>query len=208
MADLRQQPPDQVVKAASIAALTTDPSLVVALSPNSPVALPVLTKGTQGASGVMTQDLIDSGRSIRTITLDSFAVVAVTETLNTMSYSSDNGTPTTGTSYAVTAGKRLRIQQITLALHTITGNTVGVTVIVRIRALAPGPATITSNVQLVIPITGSAAANMATVAVVVPIPDGWEFVAGTGIGITTTCAGFVATTAAPKVDISIIGFEY
>ena len=208
MADYRQQIPDEVIKAASVAAVATDMALVVSLSPNSPVPLPVLTKSTQGTNGVTTQDLKDAGRSARTITLDSFSVAAVTETLNTMSYSSDNGTPTTGTSYTVTAGKRLRLQHITIALHTITGNTVGVAVIVRMRVQAAGAATITSNIQLVIPLTGTAAANMATAAIVVPIPDGWEFVAGTGIGITTTCAGFVLTTAAPKVDITITGYEY
>ena len=37
MADQRQQIPDQVVKSASTAAAATDPSLVVALSPNSPL---------------------------------------------------------------------------------------------------------------------------------------------------------------------------
>lgn len=37
MADIRQQIPDEVIKAASTAALATDPSLVVQLSPNSPI---------------------------------------------------------------------------------------------------------------------------------------------------------------------------
>jgi hypothetical protein len=61
---------------------------------------------------------------------------------------------------------------------------------------------------LVIPIPGIASANGASSPVTVQIPDGWEFVGGAGIGVTTTCAGFVATTAAPKVDITIVGFEY
>ena len=172
------------------------------------VAGATLTKATQGATGFSVQDLKDAGRSARNILLDSFAVAAATETLNTMSYSTDNGTLTTGTSYTVTTAKRLRIQAVSVGLHTITGNTTAVAVIVRIRVNNAGAATVTSPVQMVIPLAGIAAANQNADTVVIPIPDGWEFVAGAGIGVTTTCAGFVATTAAPKVDISIIGYEY
>ncbi len=172
------------------------------------VAGATLTKATQGATGFSVQDLKDAGRSARNILLDSFAVAAATETLNTMSYSTDNGTLTTGTSYTVTTAKRLRIQAVSVGLHTITGNTTAVAVIVRIRVNNAGAATVTSPVQMVIPLAGIAAANQNADTVVIAIPGGWEFVAGAGIGVTTTCAGFVATTAAPKVDISIIGYEY
>ena len=167
-----------------------------------------LTKATQGATGVTTQDLKDAGRSSRTITLDSFAVAATTETLNTMSYSTDNGTPTTGTSYTVTAAKRFRIQAITLALHTIAGNTVAVGVIVRIRVNNGGAAIVTSPMQFIAVIPGVASANGGSQAVSIPIPDGYELVAGAGLGVTTTCAGFVATTNAPKVNVTIMGYEY
>lgn len=207
MADQRQQIPDEVVKPSGAAAQTTDPSLVVALSPNSPVAQATLTKGTQGATGVTTQDLKDAGRSARTLTLDSFAIAATTETIMTMSYSSDNGTLTTGTSYQVTAAKRLRMQQITVGLHTVTGNTTAASIIVRIRALAGGAALVSSPVQAIFSLPGVASINMGS-TITIPFPDGWEFAAGTGIAITATCAGFLTTTAAPKLDIAITGFEY
>lgn len=167
-----------------------------------------VAKGTQGSTGLAVQDLKDSGRSARTITLDSFAVAATAETLMTMSYSTDNGTLTTGTSYTVTAGKRLRIQVFSAGLHTIAGNTTAVNVIVRVRVNNAGAATLTSPVQLVVPIQGVAAANQAGMPVLLDFPDGWEFVAGAGIGVTVACAGFVATTAAPKVDITATAFEY
>ena len=171
----------------------------------TPIAI---TKATQGATGYTTQDLKDAGRSSRTITLDSFAVAAVTETLNTMSYSTDNGTATTGTSYTVTAAKRFRMQAIALSLHSITGNTTAVAVVVRIRINNGGAATVTSPMQFIGVIPGVATGNMGSTTVNVAIPDGYEIVAGAGIGVTTTCAGFVATTAAPKVDIAIMGYEY
>lgn len=207
MSDLRQQIPDEVVKASGVAALTTDPSLVVSLSPNSPVPLPLLTKGTQGSAGVTTQDLKDSGRSIRTMVLDTFSITATTETLLTMSYSSDNAASTTGSSYTVTTGKRLRIQQMLLGLDTTTGNTAAANVVIRVRAAAGAAATLTSPLQLILAVAGVGAANSASVETA-SFPDGWEFASGTGVGFTATCAGFVATTAAPKVLITVIGYEY
>lgn len=207
MSDQRQQIPDQVVKASGVAALSADPSLVVALSPNSPVPLPVLTKGTQSSTGMVTQDLKDSGRSTRTMVLDTFSIAATTETLLTMSYSSDNAAQTTGSSYTVTTGKRLRIQQMLLGLDTTTGNTAAANVVIRVRAAAGAAATLTSPLQLILAVAGVGAANSASVETAA-FPDGWEFAAGTGIGFTATCAGFVATTAAPKVLITVIGYEY
>lgn len=188
------------------AALTMRADLNV--STPTPVNAPAITKATQGANGFTTQDLKDAGRSARTITLDSFAVAATAETLMTMSYSTDNAALTTGTSYSVTAGKRLRIEAITANLHTIAGNTTAVNVIVRLRVNNGGAALVSSPVQMVIPVQGVTAANQAGIAVTLQPADGWEFVAGAGIGVTVACAGFVATTAAPKVDISIVGYEY
>lgn len=198
----------QTVKAPSTAAAATDSPAIVALHPSSPIPLPTITKGTQGTTGVTTQDLKDAGRSSRTITLDSFAVAATAETLITMSYSSDNGTLTTGSSYTVTAGKRFRIQSIIASTHTITGNTTIANVIVRIRVNNAGAALISSPVQFIQPIYGTASVNQSAIHSAISIQDGWEFVGGAGIAVTIACSGFVATTAAPKVDITIIGYEY
>lgn len=172
------------------------------------VTPPTVTKATQGATGFTVQSIKDAGRSSRNIFLDSFAVAATAETIMTMSYSADNATVTTGTSYNVTAAKRLRLQSITASLHTITGNTTAVNVIVRIRVNNGGAGLVTSPIQLVIPIQGIAAANQAGLPVTISFPDGWEFVAGAGLAVTVACSGFVTTTAAPKVDITIVGYEY
>jgi hypothetical protein len=172
------------------------------------VTPPTLTLGTQGATGFSTQDLKDAGRSARTITLDGFAIAATSETLHTMSYSADNAAATTGTSYSVTVGKRLRLQQFVGTLHTIAGNTTAITCIIRIRANAAGAAIVTSPVQFVTALPGVSAANQSAGPVVTQFPDGWEFAASTGIGVTSICPGFVATTAAPKLNISITGYQY
>jgi hypothetical protein len=167
-----------------------------------------VAKGIQATNAVSVQDMLDSGRAAKLITLDSFAVAATTETLNTIAISTDGATPATGNSYTITAGKRFRVQSIVAALHTIAGNTTAVNVIVRIRVQSTAPAIVSSPLQMVIVIPGIATANGASTPVNVPIPDGWEILPGAGIGVTTTCVGFVATTAAPKVDVSIVGFEY
>ena len=187
----------------NLVALTAETTKVIGT-----VNPPAITKATQGANGFTTQDLKDAGRSARTITLDSFAVAATTETLNTMSYSTDNATLTTGTSYTVTSGKRFRVQQITASLSTVAGNTTAVGVIVRVRVNNGGAAAVSSPMQAVLTIQGQANLNVMSLVSHVSFPDGWEFVAGAGIGVTTTCPGFVATTAAPKVNITITGYEY
>lgn len=198
------------VSIATLPALTTGAAVIGAVTQSGTWTMTqqAITKGTQGSTGITTQDLKDSGRSARTITLDSFAVAATAETLMTMSYSTDNGTLTTGTSYPVTTAKRLRLQCISVGLHTIAGNTTAVNVIVRVRVNNAGTGIVTSPVQMVVPVQGIAAANQAGMPVLLDFPDGWEFVAGAGISVTVQCAGFIATTAAPKVDITIIGYEY
>jgi hypothetical protein len=206
----RLKPADTLAAVTTVGTITNavTVSQATAASLNATVTQQAITKATQGTTGVTTQDLKDAGRSARTITLDSFAVAATAETLMTMSYSTDNGTLTTGTSYTVTSGKRLRINSINCFLHTITGNTTAVNVIVRLRVNNGGAALVSSPVQMIVPIQGIAAVNQAGLPVDMSIPDGWEFVAGAGIGVTVACAGFVTTTAAPKVSITLTGYEY
>lgn len=169
---------------------------------------PALAKATQGANGFTTQDLKDAGRASKAIFLDAFTVAATAETLKTVSVSTDCGAPATGSNYAVTSGKRFRLQQITASLHTIAGNTTAVNVIVRIRVNAAGAAVATSPIQFVFALQGVAGANQAGAIFDLVIPDGFEIPAGAGVGVTTACAGFVATTAAPKVNLTLTGYEY
>lgn len=194
--------------AATSANQTTELASLATIVTNTGNVPPPTAKGVQGATAQPVQNLIDAGRSQKMITLDSFAIAATAEALMTLSFSSDNAAATTGSSYNVTAGKRFRVQAVVATIHTIAGNTTAVDVIVRIRANASGAAVLASPLQLIAAVPGIPAANNSTAPVTIPIPDGWEFVAGSGIGVTVACSGFVATTAAPKVDITIIGYEY
>lgn len=180
----------------------------MAFTPVVSVVTQPLTKAVQGASGITTQDLKDSGRTARNINLETFAVAVTTEALMTLSFSTDNGTVTTGTTFAVTAGKRYRLQSINATLQTTAGNTTAVSVTVRIRANNAGAAIITSPLQLITTLSGVASASNAALPVNILFPDGWEFVGGANLAITLTCGGFVATTAAPRVSLTITGYEY
>lgn len=172
MADVRELSTDPAVKVGAVAALTTDNATVVSLSPNSPVQQAALVKGTQGATGVSTQDLKDSGRVAISMTTE-FSPIAVTEAMLSMSISKDGATPTTVTSYPVTAGKRLRITSISSFVE----NTLGTSIqraYLRMRFAATGGALVTSPLQMTIP-TAAAGTVKSIATSFEDIPDGLEF---------------------------------
>jgi hypothetical protein len=102
------------VKAASTAPVATDPSIVIAMSPNGNDVQPVdasgnslvSAKGTQPTNFIGVQRSIDAGRTYVNLYYDRIAGVT-TEALATMT-KNVGGSTTTGTSYTVTAGKTLR----------------------------------------------------------------------------------------------------
>jgi hypothetical protein len=69
---------------------------------------PTLTKGTQGSTGVSTQDLKDAGRAIVNAATAIAGITAVTtEALLTLAVSRDGAATSNVTTIAVTSGKRL-----------------------------------------------------------------------------------------------------
>ena len=195
-------------------ATTNDMRIIIspgglAFMPSISVIQQPIAKGVQGVSGVTTQDLKDAGRVAKIINNDSVTIGSTSETSVSFNVSTDNGAQSFVSAYTVTAGKRLRIQQISATLYTISGNTTAAAVALRLRGSPSGTtASSTSPVQLPFSLPGVAAANAAGTPVNIPIPDGWEFGPGSSFAITATCAGYVATTAAPRIYLSIIGYEY
>lgn len=168
---------------------------------------PTLTKGTQGSTGFSTQDLKDSGRVSISFTAE-FSPAAVAEAMLTMSVSKDGATATTGTSYAITSGKRLRIASKSIAVE----NTLGTSIqraYLRTRFAATGGALITSPLQ-----ANCIAAAAGTVKSIGSnfddYPDGLEFLGdGTkAIGWSLQAPDWVSATSTLKVYITIICFEY
>ncbi len=167
-----------------------------------PVTPPTLTKGTQGATGLTTQDLKDAGRVLKTYTCTAIATVT-SEALITLTPYADLVAGGGATTLGVTAGKRLRIQKITVTVRAT--STVSVGGIVRFRLLA-GAVLVGSPIHDSI---GCMASNLATAVIgnaqsfVIPFPDGLELSGTMQFGLTQL---FSATSA--TIDVHITAYEY
>lgn len=217
MADFREQSTDAAVKLSGVAAATTDASLVVAFSPNSPlpagantlgtVQQAALVKGTQGATGVTTQDLKDSGRVSISMTAE-FSPIAATETLLSLSISKDGATPTTASSYVPTSGKRFRLTSLSLSVE----NTLGTSLqraYMRYRQAVTGGLLVTSPLQITMPAV--AAGTVKSIGSNFDdVPDGLEILGdGTkAIGFSLQAPDWVTASATLKVYVTVLGFEY
>lgn len=163
---------------------------------------PALTKGTQGTVGHSTQDLKDAGRVMVTYSATALAGVT-TETLINLTPLRDLVAGTAATSHAVTAGKRLRLQSISLTLRST--STVNVGAIVRFRLLA-GTVLVGSPVHNSLACMSS---NLATAVIgnarseQVQFPEGLELSGTMQLGLTQLASATSAT-----LDIHVTGYEY
>ena len=165
-----------------------------------------ITKGTQGANGVTTQDLKDAGRVSKMFTVSALAATATTETGPiTYTISSGLGATTTGTTYTVTTGKTLRIQQIIVCARNSTGTTASPCTF-RIRAATSGTITTSSPLQLIM-VAGTPASAQETFGIA-DVPDGWELPSGSTMGFTIQQSNWVTGSVVATFDITIIGYEY
>lgn len=195
------------VKAASTAAVAADPSAVVAFSPNSPVPLPTITKATQGATGVTTQDLKDAGRNPVTYYMLIPVLTSATDTLQSLTGTKSGATVTATTTPAVvTTGKTFRVSRFACAY--IATATAGYG-IVRLRFNTAGVVAITSPIALTLAVgAGTPATAGSANTEDAAIPDGIEFAAGTGVGISAQGFAAATATAVGYVFASITGYEY
>lgn len=210
MADYRELSTDPAVKLSGVAALSTDAATVVSLSPNSPLPAGIstigtvrqaaLTKGTQGTTGVMTQDLKDAGRS-RVAIIFQAAAPAVADTLLTL-VKMNAGVPAAGaTSIGVTAGKTLRITAITLSLKANAAVAAFATLTLRTNPTGATLITSPSEFRLDVGATGATVGETDKVEVI--FPDGIEFSGTETIGIS-----LAAQAVTNIISIGINGFEY
>lgn len=172
---------------------------------DTPIAL---TKGTQGATGFTTQDLKDAGRTLVTLTADNVVPILTTDTIVTMAKLVGDTVTAGVTTYAVTAAKTLRIQNITITQ--VPSSTTVAQLRVRLRTLSSGACTAAAGVvagvwSLSSP-PGTLAASAGGVETVsIPFPDGIEFSGATrNICFTMNALG----AAAQLVTITMVGYEY
>lgn len=169
---------------------------------------PAITKATQGATGYTTQDLKDAGRTLVTLTAERVVPILTTDTIVTLSKLV--GDTVTGgiTTYAVTSGKTLRLQYMTISL-TPSSTTLGV-VQVRLRTLSSGACIVSTGLrvagwELGNPGTATQVANASNVREDIMFPDGMEFSGAT----RNICISMNALAAAAQtVTISLVGYEY
>jgi hypothetical protein len=177
----------------------------VGISDSVGTTLNSVVKGTQAANALGVQDLKDSGRTYVTLTADA-VTPASSETVLTFA-KNVGGTVTTGvTTYAVTAGKTLRIQAIFATLMQSSTTVVGCRL--RLRHNTAGAATATSplvaTIQLGTP-ASSAVAGTGVAPQDIAIPDGLEIKQNGNDNITLSA---IATSAAGTLSVTLIGYEY
>lgn len=207
MADVRELSTDPAVKLSGVAALSTDNATVVSLSPNSPAPLSALTKGTQGATGISTQDLKDAGRNQTNYFMAAQVLSTAAEALQSLTgYKAGAAVVATTTPAVVTTGKIYRLNRIVITYVAIA--TAG-TIQVNLRAQLAGVVTLTSPIVDSWMVGGNSATAGVAETIVIDIPDGMEFPAGTGLGITVQGISMLGVaTAEGYAKVSIGGYEY
>lgn len=166
-----------------------------------------ITKGTQGTTGVTVQQLRDAGRNqVHYYTLIPVLTTA-TDTLQSLTGTKAGATVTATTTPAVvTTGKTFRVTRF--AATYVATATSGYA-IARLRFNTGGVVAITSPVAATIAVgsTTPGTAN-ATGQVEADLDEGWEFAAGTGVGISVQGFAAVTATAVGYAMVSLTGYEY
>ena len=159
-------------------------------------------------------DVKDTGRTLIVFSFGStgggHVSTASADTMLTMSWSKDGAAPATGTSYAVVAGKRLRIMSLWILERSTTGNTTATTAFCRMRINTAGAVVVASPLQFQVTMTHPAAANVASA---IPPwqpswPDGMELQAGWNLGFSIGSSAWTATTCVPIWDGLLMAYEY
>jgi hypothetical protein len=162
------------------------------------VVASTLTKGTQGANGLSVQDLKDAGRVIKVFSASFSATTS--EALVTLTPITDGTAGSTGTSFAVTAGKRFRVQALLLSIKNAAAAIQGG--IVNLRMSASGAVTTSSPlVTTVGASTLAATANLCNGNEAM-IPDGLEFSGTMQFGVSQV------GIAAAGYNVTLVGYEY
>lgn len=170
---------------------------------------PTLTKGTQGSTGLSIQDLKDAGRTTLAMTSE-FTFAQTSETLLTMTLSSNSGATTTFSSRVITSGKRLRLQTAVLEVEGLGSGTAPQRAYLRMKSNTAGATTTSSPLQQVFGCGVTTAIVKASNTCMVDFPDGFEL-AGDGtatFGFSLETPDWVVTTATGRAKITVIGFEY
>jgi hypothetical protein len=174
----------------------------------TPIAL---AKGTQGATGFAVQNLKDAGRNQTNYFMAGVIAATAVEALQSLTgYKGGVAVAATTTPAVVTAAKIYRINRIVI---TYIGLATAALIQVNLRANTGGVVALTSPIvdSWVVGEAESATASIAGGAqtIVINFPDGLEFPAGTGVGITVLGLSAIGVAAAAGfAKVSLGGYEY
>jgi hypothetical protein len=165
-------------------------------------------KGAQSAFALQTQDFKDTGRNMTNYFMSVPILTTAADVLMSLTgYKGGAAVTATTTPAVVTAGKIYRVNYITITyIATATAGEVRVS----LRANLSGVVAVGSPiVQSYVVGTGTPATAGSSQTESIPIPEGMEFAAGTGIGITIVGLGVTGAVAiAGYAQVSIKGYEY
>jgi hypothetical protein len=163
-------------------------------------------KGTQGAQGLAVQELKDAGRTQVTLYVDSISGIT-TEALATLNITKGNVAQATATSYTVTAGKTLRMQQF--CIMGLPPTNASVATRSRVRVAASG-ITVASPILINAVCAGSTNQAFAAEPEFLTFPDGIEVAGGNQVAISHISSATMAgsTTTGAGVSFCLIGYEY
>ncbi len=162
------------------------------------VVADVTAKGTQGANALATQDLKDGGRVVKLFT--ATFTPAAAEALVTLTPVSDGVSGATNTSFGVTAGKRLRIQALILAVENTTAAIRGCQVALRMSS--SGAVTAASPLIAAVGATTAAATLQLAASQAQSFPDGVELSGTMQLGVSAI------GTALAGSSVTVVGYEY
>jgi len=181
-----------------------------AISAMTGTATPVIVESNNVSSVYIAgpiQELKDVGRNVTNYFMATQIVTTATDTLQSLTgYKSNAAVGATTTPAVVTAGKTYRIISISMTYIAVT--TAG-TAQFTLRANTGGVAAIGSPAVAIWSIGGESATAGISQTQVISFPDGLEFAAGTGIGISMIGRGATGTAAAVGYgQLLINGYEY
>jgi hypothetical protein len=166
-----------------------------------------IIKGTQGTTGVSTQDLKDAGRNQVHYYMVIPVLTSATDALQSLTGTKSGATVlATATPAVVTAGKTFRVTRMAATYIATATSGYG---IVRLRFNTAGVVTITSPVAATIGVgSGAPVTANATSSEEATLDEGWEFAAGTGVGISVQGFAAATATAVGYIFVSLTGYEY
>lgn len=168
---------------------------------------PAITKGTQGTTGVTVQALNDAGRNPVHFYTVIPVLTSATDTLQSLTGTKAGATvAATTTPAVVTAGKTFRVTRVAATYVATATSGYG---IVRLRFNTGGVVAITSPVAATMTVGAGTPATANSLGFEeASLTDGWEFAAGTGVGISAQGFAAVTATAVGYVTVSLTGYEY